>query len=217
MDVENVGSALLENLGGRGINPFDFDRLSFPTAGGIHWSVYDSLSGEETTKKEIVGVVFYQSTTRSYWPADFAGTGIQPDCSSNDGIVGQGLPGGFCSSCPNNRFGSKGRGKACKESRDLYILQENSFLPLVISVPPSSIRVFHDLCVHLGVLGIRLQEAVVKFSLAVDKNADGIKYSKLHNQFLYKLPAEECEKLKKFRDSFLEAFAANQRQQARGQ
>ena len=51
MDVENVGSALLENLGGQGISSFDFDRLSFPAAGATHWTIYDSLSGEENAKK----------------------------------------------------------------------------------------------------------------------------------------------------------------------
>ena len=207
MDVENVGEALLENLGGEGISPFHFDRLSFPTAGVTHWTIYDSLLGEETPLKEIIGVVFHQSTNRSYWSAEFSGTGVQPDCSSDNGIVGQGSPGGVCNSCPNNRFGSRGRGKACKESRELYLLREKSSLPLVLSIPPSSIKYFHDFCIHLGMRGIKLHQAVSRFSLTFDKNADGIKFSKLKTKFLYKLPHEESENLKKFRDSFLKAFA----------
>jgi hypothetical protein len=207
MDVENVGSALRENLGGQGLSPFDFAKLSFPTAGGTHWDVVDPLSGEQQAKKELVGVVFHQSTSRAYWAAEFAGEGVQPDCFSNDGIVGHGDPGGPCRSCLNNRFGSKGRGKACKETREIYILQEENYLPLVISAPPSSIKIFHNFCVHLGIQGINLHEAVIKFGLTSDKNAEGIKYSKLRLQFFYRLSPEDSEQLKKFRASFLEAVA----------
>jgi len=208
MDAGNVGAALLENLGGQRISPFDFDRLSFPAAGATFWTIQNPLTGEAVVKKEITGVVFYYSSTRSYWAGEFSGTGAQPDCSSTDGISGQGIPAGYCVACPQNKFGSRGRGKGCKESRELYILQEKTYLPLVVSVPPSSIKVFHNLCIALGVSGIKLHEGVVKFSLAVDKNADGIKFSKLQAMLIAKLPPEKCEYMQKFRDSFIEAFAA---------
>lgn len=206
-DTGNVGTALLENLGGQKITSFDFDRLSFPTAGATFWTIQNPLSGEAVVKKEIVGVVIHHSTTRSYWKGEFSGAGTQPDCSSGDGISGQGAPGGYCAACLYNKFGSKNRGKACKENRELYILQEKTFLPIVLSIPPSSIKIFHDLCVHLGVSGIKLHESVVRFTLITDKNSDGIRFSKLSTSLIQKLPPETCEYMQKFRTSFLEAFA----------
>ena len=46
-----------------------------------------------------------------------------------------------------NAYGSArdgGRGKACKNMRDIYLLRSGEYMPLLISLPPTSIRPFKE-------------------------------------------------------------------------
>jgi len=107
-----------------------------------------------------------------------------PICSSVDGHEGIELATGEvknCSECPSNQWGSSpkgGKGKACKNMRRLFILAEGSDMPILLTLPPTSITGWDTY--KSAVLGVQRyipQEIVTEFSLGSNTNAQGIKYS----------------------------------------
>lgn len=63
-----------------------------------------------------------------------------------DGKQGYGTPGGACAACELNRYGTAmdGKGKVCKNMRILYLLQDGDYIPVQLSLPPTSLRPFND-------------------------------------------------------------------------
>lgn len=180
-NVEDTMLALKENLGGAALSPFDLERVSIPAGGGTTWTL-STLDGDVETK-EITGVIVAVQTARCFWREDFSvsGGGTPPDCSSDEGTIGVGDPGGSCETCPYNTYGSKAagkRGKACKEIRRIFLLLPDRNLPTVINLPPGSLKDFSKYMIRLADAGLSFYKVATTFSLATDKNADGIKFSK---------------------------------------
>ena len=70
------------------------------------------------------------------------------------------------------------RGKACKNMRRLYILVEGSDMPIVMTLPPTSIASWEKYkSAILAVQRITPKEVVTEFTLGVEVNAAGTKYS----------------------------------------
>lgn len=76
-----------------------------------------------------------------------------------------------CAVCPNNQFGSAGKGKACKNTRLLAIkpLDAEDDSIYVLSVPPTSIKAF-DGYVHTLAGKHRLPPVGVVTKVSLDKN-----------------------------------------------
>lgn len=76
-----------------------------------------------------------------------------------------------CAVCPNNQFGSAGKGKACKNTRLLAIqpLDGDDGSVFVLSVPPTSIKYF-DSYVHTLAGKHRLPPVGVVTKISLDKN-----------------------------------------------
>jgi hypothetical protein len=176
-DAANAIEALRSNLEGEVLSPMDLDRTSIPAGGGNQW-VIPGLDGEENTP-EIVGVIVAVQNCRAYWSADFGGTGTPPDCVSEDAQTGVGDPGGRCQTCPMAEFGSDSRkkGQACKQIKRLFVLRPSSMLPLVVNLPPTSLRPATRYLLRLAGGGIKYQGAVTRITLEKTKNSDGIAYS----------------------------------------
>ena len=101
------------------------------------------LMPDGTTQKNLTGVIVYHHKARGYWETE----GQQlPTCSSMDGLTGLDENGETrsCATCPFNAWGSgkDGRGKACKEMRWIYFLQDAEIIPSRISLPPTSLGQF---------------------------------------------------------------------------
>jgi hypothetical protein len=143
VDQDYLTEVIRENLGGE-LSRLDLQTVRVPTAGGLTWAVSDVERGE-LTEKTLRGLVVYQTVARGYWAETFdsSGGGTPPTCVSNDGKKGLGNPGGSCATCPLNQWGSDargGNGKACREMRLIYMLREDTVLPMVVVMPPTSIR-----------------------------------------------------------------------------
>ena len=84
-----------------------------------------------------------------------------------------------CASCPYNQFGSgKGNSKACKNTHRVYLLRENEPLPILLTLPPTSLRAFKDyLAKRLIMKGKRSTDVLTTIKLKREKNADGAVYS----------------------------------------
>lgn len=188
---------LEENLGGESINPFDLDRIKVPSGGGVAWSV-PTLSGEEVTKA-IEGVIVYWRSTRSYWDTPFTGESAPPTCQSPDGITGIGNPGGACALCPMAAWGSgQNGGQACKSARLLFVMQKDNILPVVVSVPPTSIAPVKKYFMRLASQDVPYHAAITSLALIVAQNKKGLKYSQIVPSLLAPLSPEEAAIVKAY-------------------
>jgi hypothetical protein len=181
--TKEIVNLLKENLGGEKLTANDLNRVTVPTGGNTSWQV-PTLSGDKPAQA-IEGIVIFHKSTRAYWKESFdeSGGGSPPDCVSRDGLIGIGKPGGDCQTCPNAQFetarGGRGRGKACSESRLVYMVQPDETLPLVVKVPATSLANARKYFFGLISKGREVHSVYTKLTLAQDKNMDGIKYSKI--------------------------------------
>ena len=175
----NISSVLAENLDGEQIGPQDLPRAKMPAGGGSSWEL-PGLGGVESLK-EIVGIVIHSTLTRAYWPGRKV-TDQPPQCSSPDAVIGVGDPGGECAACPLAQFGSDeegSRGQACKLSRQCFVLTPSSLLPVVVALPPTSLKSWRSYVLGLTGAQIGLSGTETIFALAQAKNSDGTAYSRV--------------------------------------
>jgi hypothetical protein len=176
-ESSEIQEIIRDNLAGQDVGEFDLPRIKIPAGGGTTWEIESPLHGTQS-ERELQGIVVYHRQTRSFWRDDDS-TGTPPDCSSRDGVVGVGDPGGECRTCPLSQFGSDGgRGQACKQQAMWFLLREDSFLPVVLSLPPTSLKAAKQYMLALAGAGIRAAEVVTKITLEKQRNPDGQDYSR---------------------------------------
>jgi hypothetical protein len=181
--ADEIQEIVADNLAGQDITEFDLRRVGMPAGGATVWQV-PTLAGLQNLE-ELSGILVYTKQTRSYWSND-QDTGEPPLCSSPDSIVGVGTPGGDCRSCPLSQFGSKinektgqpDKGQACTQRAMWFLLREEGFLPIVVSLSPTSLRAAKQYMLDLAGAGIRFNEVVTTIRLEQDRNAGGDKYSR---------------------------------------
>ncbi|MGI9297785.1 MAG: hypothetical protein ACR2QC_07795 [Gammaproteobacteria bacterium] len=205
-DPKEVAALLKENLGGTQIDRFALDRIKIPAGGGTIWSV-PSLEGDQGAKS-IEGVVIDWFEPRAYWATSFdeSGGGTPPDCASEDGLTGRGQPGGDCAKCPLSQFGSApgkkngefSRGQACRQARVLFLLRPSLLLPQVVICPPTSLGAVRQFFLRLASNMVPISRALCSFKLEEDRNADGIKYSKMLPSMVRQLGDEEAAKVESY-------------------
>ena len=166
----------------------EFDMVRIPAGGGLAFEVPDP-EGEPESVKDIVGVIVDHHPARTYWKDAFGGQGRPPDCASLDGDTGTAGADSelawagssrACEGCPMNQWGSdeRGRGKACKELHRLYVLQQGDAFPLLLTLPPTSLK---NLSGYLGkrvlAQGMRSYGVLTRVALKRATNSGGINYS----------------------------------------
>jgi len=183
-DAKHMLAVIKANMGDGGLSAFDLTRIKMPAGGGTVWQV-PSLKGVKNIET-IEGVVIHWQDVRAYWARAFSGEGTPPDCSSDTCAMGQGDPGGECAHCPFAAFGTatnaKGepaRGQACKQVRRLFILTPGSLLPVLIAVPPGSLKKLVEYFRLLAGSGLFYWQVSTRLTLSATKNADGITYSQI--------------------------------------
>ncbi len=184
---EKVQAVLEANLGGDKINQFDLDKVTVPSGGGISWEV-PSLMGPEAVP-EIEGVIVGWKPVRSLYHTSFQeNPGTPPDCSSDDGITGFGDPlqKGIeerrdCATCPMNQWGSatEGTGKKCAERRLLFILRKNDQIPIMVVVPPTSLKNVKAYFLRLTQNNVPFYGVITGLTLSKVKSKSGITYGQI--------------------------------------
>lgn len=177
---DDIAQMLTEELDGMGQVPFD--AVKIPSGGGLSFELSGDDPDNPETAQALTGVIVHHHPVNVYWEHDFDGAGGLPDCSSPDGKHGLNARTGEvldCASCPYNQFGSgKGNSKACKNTHRVYLLRENEPLPILLTLPPTSLRAFKDyLAKRLIMKGKRSTDVLTTIKLKREKNADGIAYS----------------------------------------
>ena len=161
----------------RGLN-FTPDRIKVG-AGGATTFELPGEGDEPDIVKSISCVILHQHPANVYYAEAFHGGNQPPECSSVDGLMGNGTPGGECARCPYNQFGSAGNGKACKNRRVLYVLREGEVLPLILNLPVGSIKEFTNYVKRLLTRGRKLNQVVTKIGVKRASSKDGIAYSQV--------------------------------------
>lgn len=175
---------------------FSFDRVKIPAGGGLAFEIPGDDPGNPDAEKEIVGVIVDHHPVNAYWSDKYTGQNNPPDCSSLDGKAGTRQEGGAkipCNSCPFNAWGSdeQSGGKACKNMRRVYVLRSGETLPLLLTLPPTSLRNFGDY-IAKRIIGKdrRSYDVLTRITLKKAANAGGIEYSQAQFAVAGVLPPE---------------------------
>jgi hypothetical protein len=195
----NLAQAMGEEMEGL---PMTFTRVKIPTGGGLAFEIPGDDADNPEMAKEIIGVIVDHHPINAYWADKYSGGNNPPDCSSMDGKIGVGTPGGNCKTCPYNQFGSDGAGKACKNMHRIYILRSGEAFPLLLTLPPTSIKNFGDYVLKRVISkGYRTYEVITKITLKRAQNSTGINYSQAQFSLVAPLSTEEKEFMRRYSES----------------
>ena len=172
-----------------GIDGVAFERVKIPSGGGTTWEIPGDDPDNPETSREIVGVIVDDHPAAALWLDE---DDEQPAAYSLDGktqILAEGtvercqqaglpIPAADLASCPYNQFGTmhligkEGKGKATKNVWRLYVMREGAFLPILVSLPPTSLKGFKAFKVN-RVVGKKLRLCDVVTKLTLRKEGEG--------------------------------------------
>lgn len=170
-------------------------RAKVATGGGKEFDIITGDEETDTSTPTISGVIIHNHACNAYFDEDSEGNS-PPACSSLDGVTGVDTESGefsSCADCPRNEYGSaaKGNGKACKNMHRLYILTEGSPVPLLLTLPPTSVKNFKNYrLATLAANKLKPHEAVTELTLSPQTSKSGQKYSTVKFKLLGKLNSE---------------------------
>ncbi len=195
--------AFLRAAAEQGIAAYQFTQIKIPAGGGTTWE-YEGPDGDESGKELDVIVAFVRNGQRKYYLHGLDdGEASAPDCRSEDGVHGLGFFSDHgdddvptktkCGDCPMNKFGSSGKGKACSESAQLFAFLPGDFLPIVIHVPPTSLRPLRDFRLKQMQRGRDIMSVVTRITLEKVKASPD--YSRISYKVVRPLSEEENAKI----------------------
>lgn len=203
-DWEELAEVFRENIGvaGTGASPFVLPRLRVP-AGGI--TAWQTSSGSVIEK--VSGIIASKAVWRGYWPGEYKGGKTPPQCVSNDGVIGTGNPGGECAKCRFNQWGTaekdgqNTRGKACKDMRAVFFINDEApAVPTLILLPPTSAVKFDQKMFEFAGKGALYWKFYVELSLNKASNSDGIAYGELEMKELGRISKEDEAVVRSYRE-----------------
>jgi len=197
-----------ENLGNESISAFDLERVTVPSGGGTQWTIQDIEEGERSVKK-IEGIIIYWRNVRVYYETKFSDGRDKPSCVSEDGVHGTGDPGGVCTECPYAQWESdEGGGQKCQQKKMLFVLPKDSMLPIVVSIPPTSIRAVKSYFLRLTAKMVPYWAVVTKLELSKTQNKRGTDYSVIVPSLSSRLSEEEAAKARAIQAALKPALQA---------
>lgn len=167
----------------------------------------------EDPVEEFEGVILYTKETNVYYANRYKpGSAVPPDCFSPDGrvpsVANPQSP--DCKSCKHNQFGSsrEGEGKACKNTRPVYILTDGAVIPRVLRIPPTSIGLVKQYILKLATDYGSYMGVKTKFS-AYKKTESQTHYN-IQLSFAGKLNAQEKVNVAFIREGWLQLMKEQQ-------
>lgn len=199
LEMPGLKEAVQANLAG--MERVSFERIKIPAGGGLAFETLDD-NGEPTAVSEIKGIIVDRYPVNAYWPDAFSGENTPPQCTALDGHTGVGDPGGLCSKCPHNQWGSDmdGRGKACKNLHRVYIMAPDEALPRLITLPPTSLANFNSYLVTLTKRARPFYSVLTRVKLEKASNKGGISYSRATFSRAGDVPIDKVATLKAYID-----------------
>jgi|MGYP000009022714 hypothetical protein len=191
-----------------GLQMMSFQRVKIPAGGQLQFEIPTEDPDNPDYARTLEGVILYNHAACTLWPEGSEyDEDTKPLCSSVDGKTGIGEPGGACATCPMNEYGSArdgGRGKACKNMRDIYLLRSGEYMPLLISLPPTSIKPFKEFLNRAFVYRRRATYgSLVQISLKKENNGSN-DYSVATFRLVRDFQGEELSQIRAYANGFKE-------------
>lgn len=150
-------------------------------------------------RAELKGVVIYNHRARGRWLENEK----VPACSSMDGIHGSESDGKpiSCATCPFNPqvSGQWGAKESCKEMKRLFVLLEGERYPVLLTLPPTSLKPWDQFVSALQRRGKALISAYTIFGLD-SAEAHGQTFAKISPTMGPALPAQTILQLAKVKE-----------------
>lgn len=204
MDESFSADELSEDMEGLRLT---FPKVKIPGGGVTQFEMASDNPERPDYIPELEGILLYNHSANAYWEdGEEYDDNTPPLCQSLDGKIGHGTPGGLCASCGYNAFGSaaKGKGKACKNMRTLYLLRSGEFMPLQISLPPTSIKPYNAFYNTVFALRRRpIYGSIIRISLK-KASSNGYDYSVATFCKVRDLAGEELAAVKAYAEGFRE-------------
>lgn len=180
-----------------------FPRVKIPGGGVPQFKMPGEDPDHPTYVSEIEGIILCNHDANAYWPEGSEyDDNTPPQCQSMDGKQGCGNPGLLCASCGYNEFGTSGKGKACKNIRMLYILQDGEFMPLQLALPPTSIKPFRNFAgMAFGLRRRPVYGSLVRIALK-PASSNGFDYSVATFTRVRDFAGEELTAVKAYAENF---------------
>ena len=179
MGVDTLADLIKQNIGDEGLDQFDLSRAVNPQGENVEWKI-ESLDEEPEKLREVEGIIVFHRKVRTYYQTEYKKGGGPPTCTSTDGKNGVGNPGGDCELCPFSKFGSgKNEGKACKETKQLYIIRSGELFPTLFNVTSVNIRKPNKYLIDLlSKRSLAFNEVITKIRLEPDTSSGGYDYAR---------------------------------------
>lgn len=142
-EMEFSSEELAEDMEGMQIT---FTRVKMPSGGAVVFEMPTENPDKPIYVETLRGIIVHHHNANAYWPdGESEDESVPPACSSNNGKVAVGIPGGLCDDCGLNEFnsGENGKGKACKNKRHIYLLRSGDYLPILLQLPPTSLNPYN--------------------------------------------------------------------------
>lgn len=218
-ELSPLQEAILAEMEADAGNAYDYvpTRIKFPSGGMMAFSTNDG----DIIKPPFTAIVAVAQKARAFWP-DKDTNGLPPLCASPDGAQGvfnhgdeeqikaalhfpvrhpalsnldaDTMAGPYtCAACPMAQWGSGGgRGQACKVLRRLVIVVEGWSMPAIITLPPTSVKVFDAYAsARARERGQSYFTCWTKFDLDPATSSNGVKYGILKASVAKPLTEEE--------------------------
>jgi hypothetical protein len=206
----DVLEAMKSNFEGEDVKKRDVFKEIPNSKGDDYWTI-QTPDGKQTYE-ELTGVILYIGNERALFEGEY-GTGSNiPRCTSEDGIMAKGEPGGSCRECDLKDFGPNSELPECTQKKPIYALipEINPVLPVVIYVSSTSFPSLKKFRSFTAQYGIQFWDLEIKFSLTTaktknNKDASILNFEVVNN--IKKTNPEAYQKILAFRKTFLPFMA----------
>ena len=184
-----------------------FLRARIPGGGVTQFEMPGDDPEHPTYTPTLTGVILFNHPANAYWPEGEEPSDDNPPlCQSMDGKTGYGDPGGACVSCALNKFGSasKGNGKACKNMRTLYLLRSGDVMPILLNLPPTSIKPFGDFLNNCFMMRHRATYGSIVEIALKKQESNGFTYSVATFRKIADFSGEKLEQVSAYAAAFRE-------------
>ena len=172
-----------------GLQMMSFQRVKIPAGGALQFEVPTEDPDNPDYTRTLEGIILYNHSAYTLWPEGSEyDEDTKPLCSSVDGKTGIGVPGGACATCP--------------------MLRSGEYMPLLLSLPPTSIRPFKEFLNRAFVYRQRATYgSLVQIGLKKDNNGSN-DYSVATFRLLRDFHGEELAQIRAYANVFKEQVKA---------
>lgn len=212
---QSAVSSIIEFIKDNSLDISDLTEIQVPSGKGMMFEIKE-LSGPKSSETVDLVIMKVHGRQKAWWAKDATVTMKEPpNCASNDAITGVGnndmaqrpaFNGPHdCLTCPHGQWGSDRKGGKSKDCKDFALalgVRVGARMPVILKIPATSIEALKEYNKQLvdDPTICDPYKIVTRVSIAKDKSAGGIEYSKLVFKMAGKLSDDEVRASLMLRD-----------------